>query len=440
MITKNSYVCNFYFRLLLKIVLFLALFTYIYPIEFRSFPLSPLRLFQAIGFISFIIHIIEMKRINVSILHFYKYGNLIFMMGFFSTILNDAYEFQFALRGIYIYFFIFLGYFIVTLMIKTTKKFSLYIVLEWMVFVTVVQALLSFTLFFSPNLLSLYNDLVVIDTVNEDKLELLNSFRLIGIGAVQYATAAVQYGIMLWTIILLHKQKESWVSRHKIMSILIMILFCIAGILSGRTFFLMLFMTPAYIIYINGRNSLYSSIKYLLILILLLSVIGGAVAVYLYTEYYEIFNWVFEVFINMNESGYWESASTDQLQGMYIFPDNILTWLLGDGRVSNGLGFYMNTDVGYIRSIFYWGILGSIVYYYTQYKYYLILKENIYDDGIRKYIYYILLWFFIYNLKDFWRIDQFFALFLMGVLYSNNHLNNKMYHKNGKSLSSHSYI
>lgn len=80
----------------------------------------------------------------------------------------------------------------------------------------------------------------------------------------------------------------------------------------------------------------------------------------------------FEGFFNWIENGKWETGSTNQLQTMYVWPDNINTWIIGDGYflgASNdpyytgediGGVFYMNTDVGVCRFIFYCGMLGLL--------------------------------------------------------------------------------
>ena len=59
---------------------------------------------------------------------------------------------------------------------------------------------------------------------------------------------------------------------------------------------------------------------------------------------------------------------------MYILPDNLKTWLIGDGYIENPTtidpyytgevikGFYMGTDVGYLRFIFYFGIFGLLTF------------------------------------------------------------------------------
>ena len=82
----------------------------------------------------------------------------------------------------------------------------------------------------------------------------------------------------------------------------------------------------------------------------------------------------FEGFFSLVEKGKWEVHSNDMLQNMYVFPDNTKTWIIGDGYFANPgatdqyyigrmrTAFYMGTDVGYLRFIFYFGALGLIAF------------------------------------------------------------------------------
>jgi hypothetical protein len=70
------------------------------------------------------------------------------------------------------------------------------------------------------------------------------------------------------------------------------------------------------------------------------------------------------------EKGEWDVSSNDRLMNMYVFPDNAKTWIIGDGYFDGPsntdpyyvgptmTGFYMWTDVGYLRFIFYFGLIG----------------------------------------------------------------------------------
>ena len=78
----------------------------------------------------------------------------------------------------------------------------------------------------------------------------------------------------------------------------------------------------------------------------------------------------FEGFFSLAEEGEWDVRSNRQLMSMVIWPDNLKTWMIGDGYFSQPQNdyyyvgpmydYYMGTDFGYSRFIFYFGILGLI--------------------------------------------------------------------------------
>ena len=70
----------------------------------------------------------------------------------------------------------------------------------------------------------------------------------------------------------------------------------------------------------------------------------------------------FEFIFQYKETGEMATRSSNSLLEMWtIWPDNLRTWIIGDGRFldpDNPSLFYMRTDVGYARFVFYCGILG----------------------------------------------------------------------------------
>jgi len=79
----------------------------------------------------------------------------------------------------------------------------------------------------------------------------------------------------------------------------------------------------------------------------------------------------FEGFFSLVEKGYWETNSTNILKGMVVWPDSLKTWIIGDGMFFNEegtpdflgqlqTGFYMDTDIGYLRFIYYFGTIGLL--------------------------------------------------------------------------------
>lgn len=102
---------------------------------------------------------------------------------------------------------------------------------------------------------------------------------------------------------------------------------------------------------------------------------GIAVCVVLYNtnpQAHKLFRFAFEGFFNLVEKGHWEVSSNEKLKTMVVFPETLHTWIIGDGYFMNSrydenylgdstdMGFYMGTDIGYLRFIFYFGILGLI--------------------------------------------------------------------------------
>ena len=101
------------------------------------------------------------------------------------------------------------------------------------------------------------------------------------------------------------------------------------------------------------------------------------VVVYLYNTngaFYNNLRFGFEGFFSLLEKGEWDVNSNNILKNMLVFPDNFKTWIIGDGYILNPSGrdpyyvgefyggFYKNTDIGYIRFIFYCGVIGLMTF------------------------------------------------------------------------------
>lgn len=90
------------------------------------------------------------------------------------------------------------------------------------------------------------------------------------------------------------------------------------------------------------------------------------------------FRFGFEGFFSLAEKGEWETNSNNVLKKMVVWPDNLKTWIIGDGYLNNPSdkslgtydpyfvgkfhGYYMGTDIGYLRYIFYFGLIGLITF------------------------------------------------------------------------------
>lgn len=90
--------------------------------------------------------------------------------------------------------------------------------------------------------------------------------------------------------------------------------------------------------------------------------------------FHDDLRFAFEGFFNLAERGDLSYSSNETLKNMYVFPDNLKTWIIGDGYFTNPRlidpyftgeiigGYYMGTDVGYLRFIFYFGVIGLLMF------------------------------------------------------------------------------
>lgn len=72
----------------------------------------------------------------------------------------------------------------------------------------------------------------------------------------------------------------------------------------------------------------------------------------------------FELFVNLYEGKGLSTRSTDALAHMVIVPEDINTYIIGDGMFYNPVvpGFYMGTDIGYMRIFYFSGLTGVCLF------------------------------------------------------------------------------
>lgn len=113
--------------------------------------------------------------------------------------------------------------------------------------------------------------------------------------------------------------------------------------------------------------------KGLAILSTIAILIGISIILYnAFPEVRDLFRFGFEGFFSWAETGEWQTDSTARLETMIIWPEEFRTWIIGDGYFENSRvdpnylgdstdrGFYMGTDIGYLRFIYYFGIAGMV--------------------------------------------------------------------------------
>ena len=205
-------------------------------------------------------------------------------------------------------------------------------------------------------------------------LDANNVNRLYGIGA-SLDVAGSRFSSVLVAIaflIISHRNNKGIYLPLLIISFFVI---SVVGNMIARTTTLGMLMALVYIFYElsrkgNDNNKLIYWICGLSLLMIPFLVIGYKNA----PEFKKLVRFGFEGFISIYEKGEWYTTSNETLMNMIVFPDNIKTWLIGDGYFDNPAGtdpyytgkimggFYMGTDIGYLRYIFYCGAIGLMIF------------------------------------------------------------------------------
>lgn len=319
--------------------------------------------------------------IEKNLLKVFFWAFIVSLCGFVSVLYNSTTDFTYATYIMSMFVWLSAANVVVSLIRSIHGYVSVLLVCRYLVAVCCLQcvsALLidnfeSFRIFVNTYLANFSSSV-------STGLSLHDAGRLYGIGAA-LDIAGSRFSVVLVMI-------AYCISLHRIKRIQLLIfvlsfffIFIIGSSISRTTLIGMILAIFCWIVLsfksvrrrldINDYDDLY--IKYLFsILVLLIPVV-----VYLYNvsaSFQDSFRFAFEGFFNWVETGSWRTNSTDTLKEMYLFPENIKTWVIGDGYFADptktdpyyiGISlsaFYKGVDVGYLRFIYYFGIIGLVVF------------------------------------------------------------------------------
>lgn len=182
--------------------------------------------------------------------------------------------------------------------------------------------------------------------------------------------------ILVYLILQSLKREKAWWVFAGLLGAFFYIL--VIGNMMGRTTTIGAIIAIAYLIFslCFNRGIKASTICSFLSTAVLVITIGIIICVGLYNtnlEIQKLLRFGFEAFFNYFQTGKFETNSTNMLSEGLVFPNNFKTWIIGDGYMASGsndpyyigpadYGFYMNTDAGYSRFIFYFGLIGLLTF------------------------------------------------------------------------------
>ena len=299
---------------------------------------------------------------------------LVSLCGFASVIINNTNDYTYATY--FVSMFVWLGgAYTAVKMVKWLHGYvSVELICNYLIGVCVGQCILALMIDFIPMFKTMVDRYVLgFDFVSVDRLD--SSGRLYGIGAAVDVAGTRFSAVLIMISCMLQNTQYCKTTLCRYIYVISFIIIAVIGNMIARTTTVGLFIALIYLIiksdlHLFQWNQQNRGIWKTLFLLIMFVV---PLLVYLYNNDENIHNslrFAFEGFFSIAERGHWETNSNNILKNMLVFPDNLKTWIIGDGYFENPYhtdpyyvgertgGFYKGTDIGYLRFIFYFGLVG----------------------------------------------------------------------------------
>lgn len=302
---------------------------------------------------------------------------LVSLVGQISIILNNTHDTAYSSYIVSMWVWLGAAYFCVSMIRLVHGKASIKLIINYLVAVCTFQCVSAIMIEHIPAVRAFAIRHIVAFSGIADMGEMLEKKRLFGFGACLDVAGSRFAAALIMIAYLLTNTKDESVVRFSPIYLLCFMVLSVIGNMMART--TIAGDIAALLIWtIQGiKLRLGNSGRYILKWFAFLLVVAIASATFFYNTndiVREDIRFAFEGFFSLVETGHWQTNSNDMLMHHYIFPDNVKTWLIGDGFFGTPLkfdpyyvgtnysGFYKGTDVGYCRFIFYFGLIGLLLF------------------------------------------------------------------------------
>ena len=292
------------------------------------------------------------------------------LASYISIVINNTFDYSFT--GYIISMWVWLGgaYTVIETIKRVHGKCSVPLVCDYLIAVCVAQCVIAYVM-------SLYTPMrdFVDSILGGEAFMSKTEGRMYGIGA-----ALDVAGLRFAAVLVMNAYMLANAKRYFGWYIIAFLIISVVGNMISRTTTMGIGIAVIYWIYAARKsNWKISGSKLWVIATCAVIFIGGVI--YLYNADYSFrknLRFGFEGFFSLAETGEWEVHSNEILtEHMIVFPKTLDTWIIGDGYCANPLdeifrdpyytgpnyhGYYMATDIGYIRFIFYFGLIGLVAF------------------------------------------------------------------------------
>lgn len=353
---------------------------YFFPIEFTFLPGVNTKMAMAgFGLVVLAVQMALRRKpyVDEGIFRYSVIAIVISLIGFVAVTYNETSDYTYATYIVSMWVWLSGAYVAITLMRALHGYVSVELVCNYLIAVCTAQCISALMIDSIPAFKA-FVDTYVSGFGFVDTSQISHGKRMYGIGA-GLDVAGLRFSAVLCSIAFITSRIASTTRKNYISVYLIcFVIIGLVGNMIARTTTVGVILAIAYWIYALLRPGSKQENTYLWKWLTGVIVVALFIIVPLYNispTFKANTRFAFEGFFSLAEKGRWEVHSNEILKNMYVFPDNLKTWLIGDGYMENPrndpyytgeiiFGYYMNTDVGYLRFIFYFGIFGLLTFIY----------------------------------------------------------------------------
>lgn len=368
-----------------NILIIFCFFVYFFP--FKAYGFDP----RLLVFLFFFIYMIKdglllNRKVKCRYIKTLFYPVLMSLFTVLSSVVNTITENTFIIFPFQVIYLLLLSYCIYYITKRFCKVISFYVITRYFLMTLVVQSVIAIVMFVNQPICLFLFDLQGIDLTSR-VIKMYFGVRLIGLGCFYFGAGAI-YGLGLIAIMpFMLKAKNK---QQLIKLILLYVYIFIVGIFFARTAMIGCVFSIVYLIFCILIPKMCNKVFLVFRQFIIYLTVFGIALVFIYTsspklqeDYGDIIDFGFEAFINLVENGELSTASSDGLTEYHlsIWTQNQKTYYIGDMRWTKGDSYYGDSDVGYVRLLFYFGVPGVILFLLYQYSIVrisgLIFKERI---------------------------------------------------------------
>lgn len=361
----------------LKILLTgIAVSLFYFPITFTFFPVSNTKnLLAAVGLVCVLFFLVRKQEFSFprDLVVLLLLSSFVSIISLFSITYNQTPDTSYVeyIRSAVIWLS---GAFAICMFIYLThKRVDVPLLVNYLLAVCIFQCVMAMLIRYIPAV-----QIFVDSYVNQGQGLLKEMDRLYGVGASLDVGGSRFAAVLVAIAFMMEESKEKNGNTPKIVLVLAFCIITVIGNMIARTTIVGTIIGLAYVVLMEMRrmgwknpDDFHSSwLAWIAILVILIPT--GVTLYNTSPDFHDQMRFGFEGFFSLFEKGEWEVRSNTTLEKMVVWPEELRTWIIGDGYFENQrndrnyigdattAGYYMGTDIGYLRFLFYFGVIGLV--------------------------------------------------------------------------------